>query len=748
MPNKIAGFTLNSSEKNHLTSEIFVAQPDSLKERLAGKLFALFEIEGKRSEALRLSDFLVDSLNRNYYEDEKVLLREKLDNLKIENIFEAVLSKVNQETAEFIEEEKIKLEIRNLNITVGVAFNNEIYFTHTGHNHCFVIYKKEDKYETLKVSQDKPEENVILSFDKLFTSVISGDIPPGSFFILSNEALAEYISSETLKEIITVLPPISATEQIKNRLKQINTYVPFSGIIIKNTFGQTETESITDSQGSIASLQHTEEKTAKILSSAGIINSRKIKKACKFIINKIKPKKKDPAIIVSKREEMPIPQSLAPTIVPKPTKNKRPSLDLKEKFFFKKKEGYMSWLKKLSFVTFLSNPKHWKNWGKKIQTLTPFKLAGKNRAIFAVLTILIIVFLVNLGITNYRHKQQEKKQVYNEATTAIEQKQNQIDSYLLYSNEEAAKTLLQQTRDLITALPQDKQYQKENHAKYLEKSDSQSTIVRRVITTKPQEIVTLPSNAEDLDLINGKLYASSANDKKLYLIDPEQKSLESLDINQKINHLDFPSVDRYNNLYYLNGSNLIQILLPEKELSTINFDLPENHGEISAMASYLNNFYLADKDKGQVYKYSKTATGVKFAGNWIKNPEDLPRPIDLAIDGDIYFLNSSGEISKFHRNAEESTANREEFNIDSIEPVVTQADKLLLTDSAIYIFEPTQKRLIKFIFTDTEKQYGDFKAQYQLELDNLQDVIVEEDSNKAYILASNKIYSINLNTLK
>ena len=112
MPNKIAGFNLNNAPKS-LNSEFYIAQPDGVKENLGGKLFMLLQSDAKRNDLINLADFLVSALDKYYYEDEKILLREKLDNLKVENIFESMLAKVNRDLSTYLQENKNKINLKH-----------------------------------------------------------------------------------------------------------------------------------------------------------------------------------------------------------------------------------------------------------------------------------------------------------------------------------------------------------------------------------------------------------------------------------------------------------------------------------------------------------------------------------------------------------------------------------------------------------------------------------------------------------
>src|SRR3989339_702946 len=94
MNHKLAQLSLSTSNKAGSTGDIFVAQPDSTKESLAGKLFIIVEINSTKIEGLKIINFLIDNINHNYYQNEKIILRERISTLTVEHIFEAALEKI------------------------------------------------------------------------------------------------------------------------------------------------------------------------------------------------------------------------------------------------------------------------------------------------------------------------------------------------------------------------------------------------------------------------------------------------------------------------------------------------------------------------------------------------------------------------------------------------------------------------------------------------------------------------------
>jgi hypothetical protein len=747
MPNKIAGFTLNNSPKT-LNSEFYIAQPDGVKENLGGKIFMLLQSDAKRSELIELADFLVSALDKYYYDDEKILLREKLDNLKVENIFEAMLAKLNIEFSNYLKDNKNKVDLKTLSLSIGVAYNNEIYFSQLGNNKAFVVYKKEDNYETLKLSQDNDNEEETINkppLDKLFSNVISGEIPSGSFFVLSNETLSEYISSETFKDIITNLPPLSAAEQIKNKLKEINARVPFSGIIIKNTYGLTESETYTkEEMEASANLKQTEEKTAKILSTAGLINKDKLKQHFKKIKSFFKPKFKPKNILIPKSGEktkVESKQSEQTENIKGDIKEKNQKILLKDKIFMKKKPGILFFFKKISSTLPSLNKNSWPTAKKTNKSSKILKFRTREKLIISGIAVLVLILVTSILINNYQNKLEEERLVYQEEVNSIEKIQNQIESYLLYGNESSARELLEETKNLLENLPKEKEKRQEKYQEFKNTLEKHSQELKHVVKIEADKLLSLPNNeqASNLSLLDNNLYLPAKEVNNIYQINTDSSNVNTIELDSSSENLKYPALDNFNNLYYFtNNNNITQILLPEQEVNNMSLDLPVENVNISAMESYSSWFYILDQNNSQVYKYNNNISNLSFNTSWVNNPEDLSEPVDMEIDNSIFFLEKDGTVSKF------DSGEKQSFNMDSVDPAISNAKKLILTDTYAYVLEEAKDRLLQFEFTNSDKEALNFKNQYYFNnIDNIVDITVGDD-NTAYILQGSEIYKIDL----
>ena len=142
---KFAQFIQTPGKKSKSCSDVFIAQPDSHKEELAGKLFVLIEINNKHASSLKIITFLIDLIVQNFYQNEKLILRERLSTLKIEHIFEASLAKTNKHFNDFLKSERLRVDLNDFNITTGVVFESEVHMANIGSNNAFLIIpSKED----------------------------------------------------------------------------------------------------------------------------------------------------------------------------------------------------------------------------------------------------------------------------------------------------------------------------------------------------------------------------------------------------------------------------------------------------------------------------------------------------------------------------------------------------------------------------------------------------------------------------
>jgi len=732
---KIAPILLSSVGKSIVSNDIFIAQPNSIKEGLAGKLFILIEISGSDGKKIKIINFLIDKLNQNYYQNEKIILREKIKTLKVEHIFEAALAKTNKDFSIFLENENLKKP--TINITAGIIYKNNIHFTNSGKNKIFLIYKtnkiKSDEYynkENYKITDIAKEpviknKNTTKQNTKLFNDVISGDIPNNGNFIITNEALPEYISKKQLIKIITTLPPISSAEQIKNILEKINSYIPFTGLIIKNSqnFKQEEqqTQIPISAQESILDLNKTEEETEGLLTSSGIINLKKY-----FNFKKQKNKNtttlKD-KIYVKKRILFPL---------------KKITLTLKNIII-------NIWQIIFKIIKLISNKEKisifLKNFKQKINNSLKFiiNLKIKNKILLGLLLIFVMFFIINILLNKKENNIIEQEKKYNEISEIIKQKQNKAEANLIYNNEKGAQKLFKEIENLMLQLPQATDEQKKEYNEFKQKIELQIEKTRKIThINNPLELTNfsnLNANANPKNIIidqnSKKIYTADESKKSIYIFSiADKKTTSATNIGIDINALKYPAIIN-NKIFYYNNGTIIDINSNDNTISENKLAITQNQENYISASSYSRYLYLLDSKNNEILKFNKTNSGFNSPVLWINENIDLSNAIDMDIDGYIYILKNNGETIKLLK------GKKIKFELEKIDPPLEKTKKIQVSDELeyIYILEPQTSRLAVF------KKSGKFVMQYKIDkLKNIKDFIVDEKNKIIYFLDNSILY--------
>ena len=340
-----------------------------------------------------------------------------------------------------------------------------------------------------------------------------------SYFFFTSEALPEYLSNKEIISVITKLPPIVATEQIKNMLGKINAYVPFLGVLIKNTIGLNVSETKEEVEETLImpsralTLDSTEQKTEKLLAPAGLINLNKIIKHTQGLF-KHDSSQQNNQIKKTYRSEEEKPASainLDLGRVKSLNLARADSFLVKEKIFFKKKPGdFVLKLKNIfQVIVQIFNPQNWlsliiksKNWFRALNK--------KNSLLFGGLILVIIIFFGSIIFTNIQSKNKKAQAEFKNLATQIENQENSIDAHLLYNDNDGARADLIAAQSLISSLPREKSDQKIVYDQLENKLKEQSEKIQKLVkVTQVEKTNDLSGlNLNSIFLIAANIYAS------------------------------------------------------------------------------------------------------------------------------------------------------------------------------------------------------------------------------------------------
>lgn len=755
MYNKLASIILNSGKNPNYAGEVFVAQPDSAKEKLAGKIFVLAEIEGRKNDSQKIINFLVNFFEYNYYGDEKIALRDKIEGLNIENIFEGVLAKVNRGLADFIQEEKLRIEADKTNLTIGVVYENKLYFSNFGKNKAFLVFRRKGNYEIINIETVASDgENINLMgedghFGKIFSAVINGEIPQYSYFLFMNEALPEYLSNSELVNIITKLPPMVAAEQIKNSLQKINSFAPFLGIVIKSTVGLNISEesleneimtrvagdkmpnrgSAKNAHSSISHLNYTEQKTERMLAPAGIISPRKLIKAASSLLSGLgaSEKRKPNKVVKLYEEENKEPEPIKEDRKPNKDLARRDSFLIKDKIVFKRKTSNIlpNLLKSLGFIALIFHPSFWVGVYRGLVSWVK-NLNKKNRILVAALLACVVILAVSVNVGIAGRKTRIARENFDKVIADVNGKQDQVESYLLYDNRIGALAVLNEANNLLqsnAAISEEQLSQKES---LLAELKTQKDKIQKITEVNKFDSVmaieTSSAQSDSLLFMKDKLYVADNISKTVNVYGLKDSSVSKLNFESSLN-ISSSATDG-ESAYYLAGNKVVKINGETVSVSDIG---PEKLSSDNLIQIYNGSFYLLSQQDNQIYKYKKSNNNLNGRSAWLKDSANLSDAKDLEIDGSLWVTKTTGDLLRFFKNK------KADFQVASIDPVF-RADRIIVKEKMIYALDINNNRLILL------NKDGSLNKQYRITKEGLRDFVVDEAAKTVYILANGGVY--------
>jgi hypothetical protein len=177
--------------------------------------------------------------------------------------------------------------------------------------------------------------------------------------------------------------------------------------------------------------------------------------------------------------------------------------------------------------------------------------------------------------------------------------------------------------------------------------------------------------------------------------------------------------------------------------------LPFGDNTLASSAKRLRSFdgklYALDPNAQQIMKYEPQGNGFPAAPTpyFGQALPDLAKATDMAIDGNIYLALSDGRLLKFNEGKPDS------FEIRGLgeplhEPTIVAVDQNV-QDSSVYVFDAALKRIVQF------RPDGLFVRQFRADgnlFAGLQDILVDEQNNRLYVVSQDALYTVMLPPLQ
>jgi len=733
-------------------AHVYVSHQSPAEEKTLGKLLIITEINSKELINQDLINEIQEVIKTNYYGTE---------DLNTETAFEKALEKTNQKITDLLGLYESNW-LDKFNICVAVLKDDILHFSHVGQISAILIHHE----MITDIIATTPGLEIKVNPLKVFSNIVSGTLSPGDIILFCTPSLLDYMSLEKLKRMILAYTPHQAVMQLENLLAENGGFTAFAMIVAKlsSALDYAETPSLIHTvpmaasvsapQSSMDELIKKEEATGKYLSPSLLSYFLQfIKTSWQKLIMFVRLKilRQSPRRLRLSQEF----RDYGPSIKERQALRRKSatatffsvllSIGRKSIYFiivglrrfmqlFQKKRE-MALAEKTSRFSF----------GSTISNLIiRFKRLPRFSQIILVI-IIIIAFAFTQSIVGMGKKKEatQRQTEYDQTVSSISQKTTEAESALSYGNEERAKQLLAEARNLLNGLPKKEDEQKQ-------KSDElQIAINVQLYKTKHIIQIEKPNQVADfstldplikiygLALISNNIYAFNPADNSVNQLNLDKKEVTALGNNELENNFQYILTESTSKLLFLDTANKLEEYdVNAKKLKPLQFALTAEEVNIADMAFYQSKIYLIDILNNQIYRAQKTDAGYSNPTNWVKDTGvDLRDSRSLAVDGSIYVLKSNGEVYRL------SKGYKDDWQIETIDPVLNTPSQIWTDTSVnnIYILDSQGKRLVVF------NKNGKFLNQYTSDrFNNLIDFVVKEKEKRAYLLNSTKIYEIEL----
>jgi hypothetical protein len=400
-------------------------------------------------------------------------------------------------------------------------------------------------------------------------------------------------------------------------------------------------------------------------------------------------------------------------------------------------------LNKLTAV--ITQPKQLFNQFKPSQNIY-LKKHGSKKIVRIFLVSLILLLLLGIGWWWYAQqvaaKQDQIRQELAPAKALLQQAQQQADQNIITARDQTASAL-----ELITA--KQKAYEHDRVAQkvieeYLTQANQFYEEISGMIEVSQLEIFF------DLNQVSPNFLTSivSLEQNELYLFDQGQNILLSFNINSKqTNSLNLNEAQTVQDIIasedkiYILNQGLLEIDLP------LNSDNPptqlKEEGDSDREAIMIEFFegylYVFNPEQRNIYRYVIREDGLSEPIGWLTNKQglDFAAVTSFMVDGQIWLADKNGVIWKYEKGEPLN------FDVTGLENPLGESIQLYANQNTeyLYVLEPAKESLLVL-----SKEGELIKQISSPTLASTTNFVVDEETQRAFVISGSIIYTINLET--
>ncbi len=681
-----------------------------------GNVFAVIRFLGKQDQArTKIADAIEERLQG--------LEQTLSDSGNVPRRFEQFIQALNQDIADISSQER-RLPLSDVHIILGVQHKQQLFVTGIGNLHAlFMNRTAKQRYVIYELDQQLQQEEC--SWDKLFTTVLDGELHPGDIFYVANRVSAREIPLAELQDILVTLPPSGALKRISQHLNPKTAFGSICFQVAEPTTGGPPKK--VNPIASVEQLGKTKEETEQLLGEQEPDVGRTIQRITRPLLQALSsPGKKGTGSTLKRILHLIV--RLLTLII---TYLVKLIAWILKGLWYVITHAPQLYGRGRALVKQEPTPKQRvQNVIDKFNALSkPTKIASLG--FIAVLAITIVSVRVYSG---YQTRQADMEAQTN-IISSIEDKQTEAQARLIYDDEEEARQLIEEAFALIETLPASTD---EDVIGGL-RSDLE-TVLLSIQGIEPVTVSTIATLSDEqsgtslLELfILGETIYATTNTQTVY--DVSELTGTFVDTSLTPGSIGAPIIAG------VETETTFVIVDADQQLGRGSFE----DGSITPIVSGVNDLasvqdlimynealYVLTADGDQIVKMRARGDGYEAGTAWVtSSTSSLNDARALTIDGDVYVV--TGERILKYRSGREQTFAHETLDPELSNPVAIWTDT---ESSYIYILDPGESRVIVM------DKDGDLVAQYRAdELAGGVSMIVQEDQRRILIATQDTLLS-------
>ncbi|MBU4453024.1 hypothetical protein KKH24_02100, partial [Patescibacteria group bacterium] len=201
----------NPDEHNNQLSSVLVPLDSN-----DGYVFGLIRFLGKNGQTQsRLTETIDERLRR---------FKETInDGVNVARRFEQLLQALNEDVAHIIHEER-QFPLSDAHVIIGVIHGSQIFLSGTGNLTALFMHKSAKQRYVLYELSDQLKNKEDSSWEKVFSTVLDGELHSGDIFYIATHVSAREITAGELQDILTTLPASGSLKRISQFLHSDTIY--------------------------------------------------------------------------------------------------------------------------------------------------------------------------------------------------------------------------------------------------------------------------------------------------------------------------------------------------------------------------------------------------------------------------------------------------------------------------------------------------------------------------------------------